>query len=90
MTATELLAQVRGQQPEALEDEKMLAFHIVVDGLLQDVVGRLMAIVCTLRLDRMRDTVGHVVSSSRGGRKEARERRSRQTRSLSEEEEVKA
>lgn len=87
MAAAELLAQVRDQQPEALEDERVLALRVVVDGLLQDLAGRLMAVVCTLRFNRVRDTVGHAVSSSHGGRLETQERLSGRTHSLGEEEE---
>jgi hypothetical protein len=70
MSATKLLAQVCDQQPEGLEDERMLALRIVADGLLQDLVGSLVAIVCTLTLYRVRDTVRHAVSSSHDGRLE--------------------
>jgi hypothetical protein len=45
-----------------------------------------MAIVRTLRLYRVRDTVGHAVSSSHDGRIEAQERLSMQTRCKMEEE----
>jgi hypothetical protein len=47
------------------------------------------AIVCALRFHRVRDTVGHAVSSSHDGRIEAQERLSGQPHSLTEEEEVK-
>ena len=86
VTATKLLAQVRDQQPEGLKDERMLALRIVADSLLQDLVGGLVAIVRTLRLYRVRDTVGHAVSSSHDGRIEAQERLSMQTRCKMEEE----
>ena len=90
VATTELLAQIRDQQAEALEDERMLAFRIIADGLLQNLVGRLVAIVRTLRFHRVGDTVSHAVSSSHDGRIEARERLSRQTHSLRKEEEVRA
>ena len=64
----------------------MLALRIVADGLLQDFVGSLMAVVCTLRLYGVRDTVGHAISSSHDGRLEAQERHSVQTRCNMEEE----
>lgn len=67
MAATELLTQVRDQQPESLKDKRMLALCIVANGLLQDFVGSLVAIACTLCLHRVRDTVGHAVSSSHDG-----------------------
>ena len=68
VTATKLLAQVRDQQPEGLKDERMLALRIVTDGFLQDLIGSLMAIVCTLCLYRVGDTVSHAISSSHDGR----------------------
>jgi len=82
VTATKLLTQVRNQQPEALEDKRMLALRIAVDSLLQDLVGSLMAVVCALRLDRVGDTISHAISSSHDGRLEAQETRSEQTRKL--------
>lgn len=86
VSATKLLAQVRDQQPEGLEDERVLALRIVANGLLQDLVSSLVAIVCALRLYRVRDAVGHAVSSSHDGRLEAQDRLSRQTRCKVEEE----
>ena len=64
----------------------MLALRIVADGLLQDFVGSLMAIVCTLHVYGVRDPVGHAVSSSHDGRIVAQEKLSRQTRCRVEEE----
>ena len=89
VATTELLAQVRDQQPEALKDKRMLALCIVAGGLLQNLVGRFMAIVCTLRFHRVGDTVGDAVCSSHDWRLEARERLSRQTHSVRREEEAK-
>jgi hypothetical protein len=48
----------------------MLALRIAADGLLQDLVGSSVAIVCTLTLYRVRDTVRNAVSSSHDGRLE--------------------
>jgi hypothetical protein len=73
VAATELLTQVCNQQPEALKNERMLALRIAANSLLENLVGSLMAIVCTLRLHRMGDTIGHAVSSSHDGRLEAQE-----------------
>lgn len=90
VAATKLLAQVRDQQPEALKDERMFALRIIADGLLQNLVGRFMAVDRTLRFNRVRDTVGHAVCSSHDGRLEAQERLSGQTHSLRKEEDVRA
>ena len=73
MPATKLLAQVCDQQPEALEDERVLALRIAADSLLQDLVGSLMAVIGALRFHRVRDTVCHAVSSSHDGRVEGEE-----------------
>jgi hypothetical protein len=58
----------------------MSALRIATESLFQDLVGSLVAIVCTLLLDRIGHTVRHTISCCHDGRMKVRKTQYRQTR----------
>jgi hypothetical protein len=62
VSTAELLTQVRDQKAEGLKNKRMPALGILLDGLFEDLVDGLMAVVCALLLYRMGNPIGDSIS----------------------------